>query len=61
MMEIDPTIRQTVASLLSIVRVRPGAVVQALASAMDTLAKVSEGASGGHYQATWGSRDYPPE
>jgi len=42
MMEVDPTVRQTVSSLLSLVRIQSGAVVQALTSALETLAKVSE-------------------
>jgi len=44
-MEIDPTVRQTVSSLLSLVRIQPGAVVQALTSALESLAKVSEAIS----------------
>lgn len=41
MMEADPATKQTVGSLLGIARLRPNVVIQALASALETLAKVS--------------------
>ena len=42
MMEADPALKHTISSLLGIARLRPALVIQALVSALETLAKVGD-------------------